>query len=249
MQSLTCSSGRKKQSKATLTGRTVLLFTHDYAVVYEVEKILKGYLQPAGPTCVLRLDKGVLTEKVVRPEYLQPAPQLYQSLARGSDNVLVKLIYALQCLELNDDKEEAWDVVSSLFHHRATPTRIDEEKNEEELSAKSIAVGEKRLEELIGAPFDYLTLVGCLDDKEAMRSLYANLSCRYEKLQVARVALDTVDIDGVVQNWLNEAVHLNNGYIYQLDPRDFELVPEYVADRCDEVFTEAMAWAAAQPSE
>lgn len=232
--------GKKHQSKATLKGRTVLLLTHDYAVVYEIEKILKNSLQPTGPTGILRLDKGILTEKIAHPGDLQPAPQLYRSLAKESDSDLVKLIYARQCLELDDNKGEAWDVVSSLFHHRPIPTGADEK----ELDTKAIAKGTEKLEELIDIPIDYSSLVRSLDNKRTMRALYAKLSCRYEKLQVARIVLDAIEVDGVIQNWLNEAVHLDNGYVYQLDPREFELVPEYVVDRCDEVFSGALTDAA-----
>ncbi|MNP80724.1 hypothetical protein D3C76_1788960 [compost metagenome] len=37
----------------------------------------------------------------------------------------------------------------------------------------------------------------------------------------------------VIRKFINEAFHIENNYIYQLNPSQFQLVPQYVIDECD----------------
>ena len=37
----------------------------------------------------------------------------------------------------------------------------------------------------------------------------------------------------IIQKFINEAVHIENDYIYQLNPSVYQTVPQYVIDECD----------------
>ena len=41
--------------------------------------------------------------------------------------------------------------------------------------------------------------------------------------------------DKVLKERMDDSVHVGNGYLYQLDPSKFELVPSQLVERCREV--------------
>lgn len=58
----------------------------------------------------------------------------------------------------------------------------------------------------------------------------------YEKLQLARIAVDAKTDDSVLKERMDDSVHVGNGFLYQLDPTRFELVPSQLVQRCREAF-------------
>ena len=57
----------------------------------------------------------------------------------------------------------------------------------------------------------------------------------YEKLHIYRILFDQADLPSspVIAKFINEAFHIENNYIYQLNPRQYQTVPQYVIDECD----------------
>jgi hypothetical protein len=61
-------------------------------------------------------------------------------------------------------------------------------------------------------------------------------TCNYEKLHIYRVLFDdkTDKIESsIITKFINQAFHIENDYIYQLNPCEYQLVPQYVIDECD----------------
>ena len=58
-----------------------------------------------------------------------------------------------------------------------------------------------------------------------------SLSSNYEKLHIYRVIFDDkpdmIESD-IIQKFINEAFHIENDYIYQLNPSVYQTVPQYV---------------------
>jgi hypothetical protein len=58
----------------------------------------------------------------------------------------------------------------------------------------------------------------------------------YEKVQLFRIMSELNPIalkgDKVFTKFVNETYHIENEYVMQLNPRDFDAVPEYVIAAC-----------------
>ena len=58
----------------------------------------------------------------------------------------------------------------------------------------------------------------------------------YEKVQLFRIAStidpDTAGGDAAFRKFVNESYHIENEYVMQLNPRDFDAVPEHVIKAC-----------------
>lgn len=85
--------------------------------------------------------------------------------------------------------------------------------------------------------FDYQTLLELISSDQQMVDLYNATISNYEKLHLYRILFDGKD-DGVesdvVKKFINEAFHIENDYIYQLNPREFQTVPHFVIEQCNQ---------------
>ncbi|WP_303249472.1 AAA family ATPase [uncultured Slackia sp.] len=222
-------------SPNSLKGRTVILLTHEYGVVFDVEHTLKSELQPLAKTTLLHIANDTISETIVEKDDMKPVRTLYQELARSSHHPLARLAYARKLIELDDSKGLEWDYLSSLFHHRNAPAKKDGTLlNEEETKAAAAKV-----EQLTGESPNYTSLIQQVTSKQAMLEAFQKCSCRYEKLQIARIALDGENVDRVSKKMLDETLHVDNGYIFQLDPRDFETVSDSIIHRCEDLLSQS----------
>lgn len=216
--------------EATLKGRTVLLLTHDYGTLFDIEYTHKSAFQPSAKSCVLSCANGVVTETTVGADDMVFAGALYENLAKCSDSLVVKLVYARKMLEMRKGKGDAFDVVSSLFHHRAHPVFRDKSL----MSEAAVSNGVADLEAIVGETVDYAMLLEMIGNPLKMLALFDDADANFEKLQIARIATDAKTKDKVLKERMDYSVHVGNGSLYQLDPTKFELVSSQLVERCRE---------------
>ena len=62
-----------------------------------------------------------------------------------------------------------------------------------------------------------------------------------EKVQIFRIASaldpDAQGGDAAFRKFVNESYHIENEYVMQLNPRDFDAVPEHVVQLCSELLS------------
>ena len=66
-----------------------------------------------------------------------------------------------------------------------------------------------------------------------MIEIYKSCSNNYEKLHIYRIISEDADHTDVILKFINQAFHIENDYIYQLNPAKYQTVPQYVIDVCD----------------
>ena len=75
-----------------------------------------------------------------------------------------------------------------------------------------------------------------------MKELYRNCSTGYEKACIFRTMFGddkkSVTKDKVFWKHLNEIYHIENVFLYQLNPNDFDTVPQFVIEQCDRIINE-----------
>jgi ABC-type Mn2+/Zn2+ transport system ATPase subunit len=220
--------------KATsLRGKTVLLLTHDLDPVIDM-LLHHGDRFSAPNVAFLENNNGLLAEKTISRASIKTFIEINRENISSNIPILNKLVYFRRFLEIGDDKGSAFDILSNIFHKRATPTKPDggvvrdmtPDEVAEGCSAVSVAV----------PGFDYVDMLALVTNKQEMKVLYEATASNYEKLHIYRMIFD--DSKGGVQSpvvlkFINEAFHIENNYIYQLNPREFQLVPQFVINECD----------------
>lgn len=85
--------------------------------------------------------------------------------------------------------------------------------------------------------FDYQSLLSFVTDDKNLIDLYTGTTSNYEKLHLYRIIFDEKDSgveSDVIKKFINEAFHIENDYIYQLNPREFQTVPHFVIEKCNQ---------------
>lgn len=86
--------------------------------------------------------------------------------------------------------------------------------------------------------FDYQMAYQRMEDQNLLISLYDSTEANYEKLQIYRLIFIGRPMNVVVQKFVNETYHVENDYMFQLDPRIYDTVPQYIVDVCNQAINE-----------
>ena len=77
-----------------------------------------------------------------------------------------------------------------------------------------------------------------MEDRNLLTTLYDSTEANYEKLQIYRLIFIGRPLNVVVQKFVNETYHVENDYMFKLDPRIYDTVPQYIVDVCDQAINE-----------
>lgn len=219
-----------------LKSDTVLMLTHDVEPIIDTVKALSNQFYNQLSASYLRYSLGTVSELTISKDDLKTFTQICNSILNKDCDVILKLIYLRRNYEILDDREDAYQVLSNLFHSRDQLLDKREpigENDYPELKQDKFDSGVSTIKGKI-PKFDYYATLERLKDRTAVKELYDNCSNGYEKLQLFR--LFNVDAkNSVIQKFINETYHIENEYICQLDPTKFDLIPEYVSLECDKL--------------
>ncbi|SEO76396.1 hypothetical protein [Denitrobacterium detoxificans] len=241
-------------SKLLLSGsRTILLLTHDYLVVSELAKITKKHF-PARRKALWYLScnsHGELSGSSISDETFRPYVEMLKKRISDSSgkDLIIGLIYLRSLCEMlrksQFDKRTRWGIsfslLSEIVHGRDT-SEVCLRRNWSSVSdgSYSVAICQNLVEKELGISFDYWATVETYHANiPHLLSVYRSTTAPYEKLQLIRMMLKrdpTLNSLGkVMERFADDTCHIGGDYLYQLDPIDFDQVPFYVLDWCDEV--------------
>jgi len=68
-----------------------------------------------------------------------------------------------------------------------------------------------------------------------LKNLFDNEQNNYTKLSLFRLLYDeTMDkMPSVLRKFINETYHIENELICQLDPNEYDLIPHFIIDECN----------------
>ena len=157
-----------------------------------------------------------------------------KNIASSADPV-VKCIYLRRRYEVHGERGAAYDVLSSLLHVRDEPSSkgekgefipLDEEEREQAIA---------EIQKVISS-FDYDALLAQVKDREVLKAKFEATNVGYEKVQIFRIASaldpDALGGDAAFKKFVNESYHIENECVMQLNPREFDAVPEHVIHAC-----------------
>ena len=138
-------------------------------------------------------------------------------------------------LEIKQDKSIAWQLVSNAFHKDRDIPQVqevggEEPRNitEEELSAALDIIHDDIPD------FDYTTVYSRVKDRAEMIRVYRNSNSGFEKVQIYRILCDgELETGSALKKYVDETFHVQNDYLFQLNPREYKIVPQYIIDCCD----------------
>lgn len=221
-----------RKGSGSLRDKTVLLLTHDLEpivdmVIHHSDRFKKPF------ATFLQNSNGTLTEKKIGRSHIKTFIEIANDNLAAESHILNKLIYLRRRLEVTREKELVFQVISNVLHKNQLPQFKGEVTRD--MTAQELQDGSNEIAAEIPG-FDYQTLLDLVTDDKKMIELYNNTASNYEKLHLYRIIFDGKDDligSDVVKKFINEAFHIENDYIYQLNPREFQTVPHFVIEQCD----------------
>ena len=225
---------RKEKS---LKGKTVLLLTHDFEPIIDMIHHHRDRFEI--PTAsFLENNHGDLVEKEIQRADVQTFVEINESNIKIlSDQIINKLVYLRRLYEINNAKENGYQLISNLIHKREKPEFNDGSVNRD-MTSEEIISGNKEIQKLIH-DFEFNKVLKIISDEKEMKKIYLATENNYEKLHIYRIIIDEKnDIESsVIKKFINGAFHIENDYIYQLNPRKYQMVPQFVIDECDKAIS------------
>lgn len=225
------------RGRRSLRDRMVLMMTHDLEPIIDVIYTLHRRFQPVPVAAFMNVNAGKVSETPIVREDLSTFGRICDENIQSSKHDVVKLVYLRRYFEVQNNKGLPYELLSSLLHKRASPSKRENEK-EIPMTAAEIAAGTEDIKKKI-ASFDYARLHKAISDDSCLIKAYAEAENNYEKLQIFRVLKDGSPADDVIQKFINETFHIENEYVMQLNPRKYELVPSFIIDECNRIVASA----------
>lgn len=217
--------------------KTVVLLTHEFSTVIDIVYNLSGRINNSGSikaTAVfLENHSGELVSKAIDKGKIRSFPVIARENVINCEKRISKLIYLRRLFEINENKSNAWQLLSNMFKDgRIIPLYKVSESDEREMSQSEIDDGTSEIRKYI-PDFEYNSDYVKMQDKFQLLVLYKESANNYEKLQIYRLINNSNHENNVIKKFVNETFHVENDYLFQLNPLEYEIVPSYVIDECD----------------
>lgn len=219
------------QEKHSFKDKTVLLFTHEFGTIIDTIYNMPSKINATAK--YLENQEGKLIVKEIIKDKIKSFSMILKENIRNSSNKVNQLIYLRRLLEVDGNKGIAWQLLSNIFKDNRETPYILRNGSEEEMTSEEINNASQEIRAYV-SDFDYVKDYKEFQDKSALMILYKQANSNYEKLQLYRIIKNEMDIVNVIKKFVNETFHVENDYLFQLNPIEYEIIPQYVIDACDE---------------
>lgn len=215
--------------------KTVLMLTHDLDPIIDVIKVMKEFNGSCNASFISNKG-GALSEKEIKKVNLQTFSQICVNALNADIDDIVKLIYLRRYFEIIDDMGNEYQVLSNLFHKRNKEVCVDfrKQRGDDLMSSDDFEFGVTGIKTKMSS-FDYNNFFLKFNDISYLKDLYMSLDNNYAKLNIFRLIYDDKikDINSVLRKFINESFHIENELICQLDPVEYDIVPDFIIDECN----------------
>ena len=220
-------------NRNSFSGKTVLLLTHDFEPILDMtyNRGFQSNVQPISH--FLKNTNGKLEEKKIEKNDIKSCIQVAEENIATTSNNIIKSIYLRRLCEIQGNKKLAYNLISNLLHRRTDLIkRTDDGDITMTTDEKNRAIDEIKISI---SDFNYEKELSIVKSNEEMKKLYDKATNNYEKLQLYRIIKDEDSGDGgTVKKFLNETFHIENDFLFQLNPLHYEIIPQYIIEICDE---------------
>ena len=217
--------------KGSLRGRTTLMLTHDIEPTIDIVKGTARIFEGSHPSAAFLSSKaGEIKETQITKDDIHTFAKICTSILLSQVDDIVKSIYLRRHYEIIDNVGMEYNLLASLFKKRATPT-FRSAAGDRDMTTAEKDTAEVNIRHRISS-FDYNRLVHQVNDDTLMKTKFFSTDVGYEKIQIFRIIRGQHD-DHVITKFINESYHIENEYVMQLNPNQFDSVPEYVVYECE----------------
>ncbi len=219
---------------SSFQGKTVLMLTHDFEPIIDIVCTLRDIFTPAAKAYFIANINGILEESNISNYDVKSFISICESNIADSADIIHKLIYYRRLLEVNDQRDVTWELISNVFHKDRDIPKIKGDNGVlRDMTPEEITQATADVQNNI-FDFNYANVYSRTKNIPDMIELYRNSISGYEKVQIYRILKDGDMVRGsAMKKYVDETFHVQNDYLYQLNPREYKIVPQYVLNYCD----------------
>ena len=181
--------------------------------------------------------RGALSEKPIERKNIFTFYEMNQT--NSCSSTISSLVFLRRNYEAMGNKGLVYDYLSCLLHRKKLTRRSvagDTDMTPDETQKAIDGVKEKI------ADYDHDAMTATIMDDSKLKQIYAASASNYDKMHIYRIyhSDKLKEESRTIRKFINEAFHIENDYIYQLNPRDFQTVPQYVIEECDKEMIESV---------
>lgn len=236
----------RRDADSCLKNKTVLMLTHDVEPIIDTVKALSHKFSNQTSAAFLKLNTGVIEELPIQKSDIKTFAEICSNALSSNKDDIIKLIYMRRRFEIADDKGDAYQVLSNLLHKGNDKSRGIDTREQRDAAGNHPEMDQDKFDsgcieiarQLDG--FSYPELLSRICDAAEVKKVYTACMNGYEKLQVCRL-IDHEENDAVIEKFIKQTYHIENEFICQLDPAQFDTIPEYVVGECDKIVSETIS--------
>ncbi len=226
----------------SLRDTTSLLLTHDIEPAIDIVRTTGQFAATNPVVHFLSGRSGQLVEKPITATDIKTFSQVCDDNISSSTDQLIQCIYLRRRFEVHGTLGDEYELLSSLLHARNMPTRKLASGEQIPLNEADMAAATAEVRKYI-PDFHYGQLVAESKNQAALKARFKATDVGYEKVQLFRMLLalnpESFKGDEVFTKFVNETYHIENEYVMQLNPKEFDAVPEFVIAACTTLVDEA----------
>jgi ABC-type dipeptide/oligopeptide/nickel transport system ATPase subunit len=234
IEMLFANSEIKTQKRNNFSKKTVLMFTHDFEPLVDIIFVNpKEMFNKISPTAnYLENIEGTLNEKQITKNDIKTFIDIAEENISILDEQINKLIYLRRLYEITNNKGLVYQLLSNIFHKREIPI-YKSSTNDRNMTQEEIEEASEEIKNKIDEEFCYSFCYQNIINNDEMKRVYNESSNNYEKLQIYRILFNDNNENRVIRKFVNETFHIENDYIYQLNPFKYQTIPHYIIKECD----------------
>lgn len=224
-----------KNKENGFSERTVLMFTHDMQPVidYVHNQILKkNHGNTKVNAAFLENDEGIINEIDIKKDDLRNVVTLTKDIVENDGyRMSTRIVNLRKYVELTNNSFETdnvYNVLSNVIHDREKPLY----KDESDMPDENVKEGMKVINKYFHDISDYESLRSSVTDDEINRVIQNGDN--YEKILALRLYFERYENkfsklkknSPHVSKYMNESNHIENDYVFQLDPKKYYSIPQ-----------------------
>ncbi|MCB5287962.1 MAG: AAA family ATPase [Candidatus Cloacimonetes bacterium] len=227
----------------SLSGKTVLLLTHDFEPITDFIVVGKSSEDAAISSYIWNIC-GTLKEKEINPRHdVKLISVEAKEIARDENvNIVTRIAFLRKYCELKNKEGNAgyaYEILSSLIHGTTIRRKVGNNLYED-IPSSEIIEGNDFILEFI-PNFEFEDLAENIYSEEGIKNLYKEEENAYFKIQLFRALREIsqkVKVKPLENAWfkfIDETYHIENDYLHYLDLIKFNIVPSYISIIVDEI--------------
>lgn len=230
----------------SLVGSTVLLLTHDFEPITDFIVVGKLSEEQAVSSFIWNED-GTISERGISPQDdVKLILSECEEIAKNTDiNVVSRIAFLRKLCELNGCSgawENVYQILSCLIHATDIRRKLGNDTFVD-MDAEEIRIGIEKIQEYI-SDFNYDELKSNVYNVIGIKNLYTTETNAYLKVQLFRAVCEVLvdnntmrmtPLDDGWYKFIDETYHIENDYLHYLDITKFNIVPNYILKKVDEM--------------